>query len=451
MKGKLLCFIGVDGTGKTTIAKKFVELMTKRKVPAKYLWFRFPYFFTLSILLTARVLGLTKYSNKSGYRIVEHNFGSQPLKSLYPIVLFLDALLYYYYKIYLLTRVGFIVICDRWVPDIIIDSSIDTSNPELKHNWIGKLYGLLSSKANFQIIADASDNILETRRPETKFDPTTKVRRSLYRSYAKKHSENVIYSDDSAEVTFEHLMFIINNSELDLRQKKKTYGSSNVWLQPFLEKRVFSIASNWFFQGTLIMTRSERAFRYLLELTIFLALFTSMSFFLPLFWSTIVALIIAHTINWILNGNFWVVYKFFGRESRLEVVMIFLAKLRSRKDFSQKGVLTVSAFGSLSRGEFKSSSDLDIRIVRLHGIRNWGKANLFILQLRTVAFFRKIPLDLFLLDSPNQIYKHISRGEKPVVLYDADGILNAKAEKRMKLERLANTDKVLDNKSNVHF
>lgn len=434
MKGYLVCFVGVDGTGKTALAKKFVANMIKNKVPVKYVWFRFPYFFTLPLLLIARTLNLTKYTRKAGYRIVEHNFVSQPLRTLYPFVLFLDALLYYFYKVSVRTRAGFVVVCDRWVPDIIIDASIDTSNLKLEHNWIGKLYELLSLKTTLEVVVDASDTVLRKRRPEAEFDSTTKVRRFLYRSYAKRHQANIIYSDSPLEVTFRQSMLLVSNSNLIFRQNDKTYGSSNVWLRPLLKRRFFAIASNWFFQGTLIMTASERVFRFLLELSMFALLFAGMSFLVPLVLSVIIAALLAHTINWVLNGNFWVVYKFFGRQSNPELLTSFLAKLRSRKDFAQNGVLAVSAFGSLSRGEFKSSSDLDMRVVRRTGVGNWMKANLFALKLRSTSFFRKIPLDLFVLDSASQVYEHISRDEKPVVVYDAEGVLNVIAENCISLE-----------------
>jgi len=415
--------MGVDGTGKTTFAKLFVAQMAKKKIPAQYLWFRFPYFFTLAILGVARFLKFTRYTRKGRYRIAEHNFQFQPLRTLYPVVLFLDALLYYFCKIVVQTRIGFNIVCDRWTSDIVVDTTIDTSNSDLERSWIGRLYGLLASKASFVVFLDASDSILQIRRPETEFDPTARTRRFLYRSYAQRHKLNTIYSNTPLKVTYKELLNLINKSKLTLNPLGKTYGSSNLWLRPLLKRRFFAIASNWFFQGTLIMTTSELAFRFVLEFAIAASIFAVVSFFVSQTLSVIAAILIAHTINWMMNGNFWIVYKFFGRESNPDSIMVFLAKLNSGKYFLQNGVLAVSAFGSLSRGQFKRSSDLDMRIVRQKGFTNWVKANLFMLKLRSTSFLKKIPIDAFLLDKADQIYEHISRNEPPVAIYDPQGVL----------------------------
>jgi len=423
MSGLLICFVGVDGTGKTALAKLLVAGMVKKRIPVKYLWFRFPYFFTLAILGVARVLRITRYTRKARYRIVEHNFQFQPLRTLYPVVLFLDALLYYFCKVSVQTRIGFNIVCDRWIPDIIVDTTVDTSNPDLERSWIGRLFKMLASKASFVVFVDASDFILQMRRPETEFDPTTRTRRSLYRSFAQRHKLNTIFSNNPLEVTCKELLNLINKSKLTLNPLDKTYGSSNLWLQPLLKRRFFAIASNWFFQGTLIMTTSELAFRFVLEFAMAASIFAVLSFFVSQTLSVIAGILFAHTINWMMNGNFWILYKFFGRELNPDSIIAFLAKLNSGKYFLQNGVLAIAGFGSLSRGQFRRSSDLDMRIVRQKGFTNWVRANLFMLKLRSTSFLKKIPIDAFLLDKADQIYEHISRNEPPVAIYDPQGVL----------------------------
>ena len=195
------------------------------------------------------------------------------------------------------------------------------------------------------------------------------------------------------------------------------------WLRPFLKRRSFVIVANWVFQNTLVMATSERVFRFALEFACAVTIFVTVSSFVSNFENAVLSLFTAHTINWALNGNFWATQKFFGRKYSSAKMNQFLMKLRQRARLSQDGVAAIAVFGSLSRGQFSESSDLDVRIVRKPGIFSWAKANLFALQLRLIASVRTLPLDLLVLDNINQIYEHISSNESPVVIYDPDNLL----------------------------
>ena len=50
------------------------------------------------------------------------------------------------------------------------------------------------------------------------------------------------------------------------------------------------------------------------------------------------------------------------------------------------------------RGEWKETSDLDMRLVRRPGVRNGLRACWFVMKERTRANMRRFPLDVFLLD-----------------------------------------------------
>ena len=99
-------------------------------------------------------------------------------------------------------------------------------------------------------------------------------------------------------------------------------------------------------------------------------------------------------------------------------------------------ISAIVAFGSLSRGEFTETSDIDMQIVRTPGIFNWVKANAFGFYLRSVAFLRKIPLDLYVLDGVNQIGRHISPHEPPIVVYDPTNALSKKDGRALPLREV---------------
>lgn len=434
MPSQSVCLVGADGTGKTTLARRLVTELGQNRTPARYVWFRFPYFVTFVILGVAKVLKLTKYQKADKVTIVEHNFHFQPFKTLYPFALLLDTLLHYVTRFLIPLKLGFVIVCDRWIPDIMVDIIMDTGNPSFEETLIGRLFSNLASRTKLTVLVDASEDTLRMRRPETARDPLAKARHLLYRRLASRYTIGTLCSDGLADVTYLRLVDLLKNSGLNLSSAKKIYSNpKSPWLQLLLRRRAFVVFSNWLFQSTLITVKSELVFRMILELFFAILVFVGLFFFTSIVASLILSLVIAHTVNWLVNGNFWVTQKFFGRVCDLRKMLDYLSKMRAKKLFSRHGILAIAAFGSLSRGQFKESSDLDIRIVRRSGGLEWIKANSFALGARLKAFVRGIPVDILVLDNVNQIYEHISRQEPPVVVYDPQDSLSKIHESPMSL------------------
>jgi GTPase SAR1 family protein/predicted nucleotidyltransferase len=421
MESRLICIIGADGSGKTTLANRLVNEFRVKGYPAKYVWFRLPYFLTFLILGLSKFLGFTQY--KKGYSgiFTQYNFSRQPLKTIYPLIVFTDVLFYYSLKLDIPTKLGINVICDRWVPDIMIDISINTANLKFDQTLLGRAFSKLASKSTLTIAVTASGRTLQKRRPESLLDPNVTVRRNLYRIYMRKYGIANINSDHTITTSYAGMLEIARAGGIEFDRLKKVYtGSMNPWVHPLLMRRSFVLAINWVFQGTLIMTMSERLFRFLLELTVAATSIVLLSHSVPLVQNILLSLVVAHTIDWSLNGNFWATQRFFGRKSDPKQLIDFLRNLEKGEHFS---VEAIAAFGSLSRGRFNASSDLDMRIVRKRGFLSWMGTNLFVLKLRSTSFVKRRPVDIFIMDRVDQIYDHISRDEMPIVIYDPKGIL----------------------------
>lgn len=418
----MICIIGADGSGKTTLAHLLVKEMDQRNLPVKYVWFRLPYFFTFIILEVSKLFGFTRYLDNGSYTFTEYDFSRQPIKGLFSLIVLVDTLFYYVLKVGIPTTFGINVVCDRWIPDIIIDVSLDTNNPDFDQTLIGQAFNNLASKATLTVAVDASDRILQRRRPESALDPHVTMRRSLYRSYIQKYGTAILSSDCTITESFRRLAEIAIGAGGEFLRPKKIYGDfSRPWARPLLMRRRFVIAANWIFQGTLIMAMSERIFRFLLEITIAAISFALMSHSIPLVENVILSLFIAHTIDWSFNGNFWATQKFFGRKSDPKRLIDFLRKLQKRE---HPNVAAIAVFGSLSRGQLSLSSDLDMRVVRQKGLVSWMKTNLFVLRLRSMSFLKRLPIDILVMDKSEQIYEHINRHEMPVVVYDPNKILD---------------------------
>lgn len=206
---------------------------------------------------------------------------------------------------------------------------------------------------------------------------------------------------------------------------KKGYVNTSIPLINALFKfKIFIILSNWTFQGMLYADKTERLFRLLLDGIMTLVFYAILVNFIPNgYIALIFAFLIAHTFNWIFNGQLFVLGRYIGiKPNKHNEFEKYLKGLKYRAE-STKSIQSVILYGSISRKDLKNSSDLDVRIIRKKGFLNGLRSCLFGLYERKWAFFNKFPLDLYIIDS----VKHLSKlrvDENPIILYDIDNSLN---------------------------
>lgn len=199
------------------------------------------------------------------------------------------------------------------------------------------------------------------------------------------------------------------------------------------------LVSNWLFQGIRNADTTEKIYKVLFTLLfwgVFYLLFQVNTGVLV--WQNIIySFLIAHTLNWIINGNI----------SMLLIHNLLLVKLSKQDLFrymekleantkKQDWILYAASFGSICRGELKDSSDIDISIVRKPGFQNALKSIWFALKEKKKADLKAIPLEIYISDSPQNSIKRFGAEKNPVVIYDTDiiqryysSVLNIEAAK----------------------
>lgn len=192
--------------------------------------------------------------------------------------------------------------------------------------------------------------------------------------------------------------------------------------------KLFIVVSNWIFQGMLYADKTERVFRLLLDGLMTLILY---AFFINLILDTHIVLIfsffVAHTVNWIFNGQLFVLGRYVGiKPKKQDKFCIYINELKSRVE-REKSIQLVAIYGSLSREELNENSDLDVRIIRKNGFLNGLRACLFGFSERTRALFSRFPLDIYVIDSPNHLLK-MRKDESPKILYDPYHISDQKKD-----------------------
>ena len=183
------------------------------------------------------------------------------------------------------------------------------------------------------------------------------------------------------------------------------------------------VARYWVLQGILHMNWAERFHRWLLEL-----LFFSCTYFI-IFPSAaypagiIYSFLIAHTISALLNGHpfallahdlFW--FSLYKDRSKF---FSYIDGIRSRmQQKNPRFICGAVFFGSLVRGVFRDSSDLDIRIISEDGFwKAFRAANLVFLE-RVRAFATGFPIDIYMVRTKEELYRKMDvKNETPVCVY----------------------------------
>lgn len=136
--------------------------------------------------------------------------------------------------------------------------------------------------------------------------------------------------------------------------------------------------SAWILQGVRISNWREVTIRYAIDIVLM-----SIMILLGVHW--LLSFFIAHSINFSLNGQLFAMYTHMGATGvKAEEFLkdtIQMSKMIEEKKFIRASI----AYGSLSRGCYKRTSDIDIRLIPAKG--GWWATAFYAVWLRTWAFF----------------------------------------------------------------
>jgi hypothetical protein len=159
-----------------------------------------------------------------------------------------------------------------------------------------------------------------------------------------------------------------------------------------------ALASHWLFQSLFYMDPTERWFKIGLDCILtglFLLLLRQRLALAP---ALLLSFLAAHTLNFLFNGQLWGVLKQYNLVHTTPQTFEEYCASLSRRARCEPSIYHLYAYGSLSRHEWTSSSDLDVRLVRRPGFRNGLRACWFVLRERSRALIAIFPLDIYIID-----------------------------------------------------
>jgi thymidylate kinase len=202
----LICIVGIDGSGKTTLARQLVERMQTHGIRSRYLWGGFS-----PTVLLRPVLWLAKrlvYREDRHSQISEQKgpvLKSKTWSTVYHYGILAD------YVLQMLTRVGAplllgeSVICDRYVHDTVINTAfvLDYSDDELLR--LLTCMQRLIPRPDLILLADLPEEIAYARKDDVLSVVFLSERRRRFQLVAKAHDLPVFDACQPLDELVEHV------------------------------------------------------------------------------------------------------------------------------------------------------------------------------------------------------------------------------------------------------
>ncbi len=204
--------------------------------------------------------------------------------------------------------------------------------------------------------------------------------------------------------------------------KTKPQGKlEDSFLGKILKLRIAVIASNWLFQGMRYMNIYEVSLKLLLDALLVVIISAMFSDKLTIL-SVLMAIIVAHTINWLINGHIFVLMRYVAPVPKTEKHFEKFISQMKASALKWKAIDGVAIYGSYCRGTLHKYSDLDVRAVTYPGVLNAISGSIFCFYQRLIAVFHVFPLDIYCCDKM-EFLDQLRDDEIPHILIDHSGRL----------------------------
>ena len=203
--------LGIDGSGKSTVAEFVEQYYVDRGCQAETIWLRYNNLLSKPLLGLCRLLGLTQYEQVDGHKIGYHHFYRSKLVSvLFVFFQYLDALRVRYQVLSpRLSKSGRALILDRYVYDILVDIMVDTHFWQLLENSTGDRFKqLLPEGTKVLLIRRPWEAILEVR-PEGVRDRFFKSRFDQFERIAATGEVEVIDNNGTLDELLDKVQAVV--------------------------------------------------------------------------------------------------------------------------------------------------------------------------------------------------------------------------------------------------
>lgn len=195
MKHRLMiCFIGVDGSGKTTHAKSLVDYLLQQGYSAKYVRIASRPILSYAFMLLTRILGYWHSVKKEAWTdpLEKAPPSMKKLAILYRSLLFVDFEVTLLAKLRLPMYFTQVMICDRYVYDVIMELDLSRLHSDNFNTWLLHI----APVPHKVFLAETPTSILAKRRANFPVK-LVQAKQNFYRALAKSLNAQVLDTSDS--------------------------------------------------------------------------------------------------------------------------------------------------------------------------------------------------------------------------------------------------------------
>ena len=198
----LICFTGIDGTGKTTQAKNLVSALKVKGITSRYVWNTYQPILTKPFLIIAKVLFFRNkdaFQNYIAYTDTKRGlFKNKLLAKAYECLVLFDYLCRSFIDIRLPLIFGRSVVSDRYVYDVVVNLAVDLGySNKASRSLLSKLSRWLP-KPDIAFLIDMSEETCYQRKTDVPSIEHLKWRRKIYLNIGK--ANGVVMLDGSVNI-----------------------------------------------------------------------------------------------------------------------------------------------------------------------------------------------------------------------------------------------------------
>lgn len=210
-KTKCIVVSGIDGSGKSTIIESLKQQLESEGKSVGYIWLRFNHYLTKGMHALARVMGLSvKVHNEMGDVWQHQLYKNRLFCKLYVLTTYLDSWVSRL-KYNKAAKSKDVVICDRWVTDILVDLATKTHQKEfLESQWAKRFLGILPDGAKLLVVNRGHEALLECRL-ENRVDPDFQFRLGVYQHLFTMPYVHVVDNNGTIAQSIQQIKEILDN------------------------------------------------------------------------------------------------------------------------------------------------------------------------------------------------------------------------------------------------
>ena len=203
-----ICFIGIDGSGKTSLAKGLVKSTPRLGIKSKYVRCRFESFKLLWVFIEMvkkllAISGKKKTDNSpEGTRTRRQLFKNSFFSRVYESLVLFDYFWQILFKVRLPLVLGRSLICDRYIYDTVVDLVVDFGSHETETRKLTRTFLSIAPKPDLVFLVDSpveaayERNLLKSDGIQLDY---ISERRDVYLSLGKRHEITVLNGTHNLE------------------------------------------------------------------------------------------------------------------------------------------------------------------------------------------------------------------------------------------------------------